>query len=229
MEGTFAPRWFTLLVIAGLIGAVEILTNSQTSYCRRDGGWPGTRCHHGAGVRRDRRDSSRVLRSATVLVTGFSLAVACVIFVGVPDCGWLLDHRRGRPGTRRPRRRRGGPDRRIGQRRHPPGPGRRRRVHPTAVHRLPAPDLGLGNPHLDAPPRILVTCSHARRTPDCKRRASRAVRQRHVLRCVLRPAAPTTTSTQRCAVAAPPTRAPRARRSTQSTRPVPLQNPTPGS
>jgi hypothetical protein len=44
----------------------------------------------------------------------------------------------------------------------------------TAVHRLPAPDLGLGNPQLDAPPRIPVTCSDVRRTPDSRRRASRA-------------------------------------------------------
>ncbi len=29
MEGTFPPSWFALLVIAGLIGAIGILTNSQ--------------------------------------------------------------------------------------------------------------------------------------------------------------------------------------------------------
>ena len=29
MEGTFPPSWYALLVIAGLIGAIGILTNSQ--------------------------------------------------------------------------------------------------------------------------------------------------------------------------------------------------------
>ena len=71
---------------------------------------------------------------------------------GGHDAG--VDHRRGRPGTRRPRRRGSGPDRRADRGRHPPRPGRRSGVHPAAVHRLPATDLGLGHPCLDAPPRI---------------------------------------------------------------------------
>ena len=64
-------------------------------------------------------------------------------------------HRRRRgTGTRRRRCHRGRADHRAYQRRHPFGAGGRRGVHPAALHGLPAPDLGLGHPGLDAPPRI---------------------------------------------------------------------------
>ena len=69
------------------------------------------------------------------------------------------------PGARRPGRRGGGPDRRAHQRRHTPGTGRRRGVHPAAVHRLPAADLGLVHPGLDAPPRVRVTRRRDEPTP----------------------------------------------------------------
>jgi hypothetical protein len=58
-----------------------------------------------------------------------------------------------------------GPDRRADQRWRAPGSSRRGRVHPAAVHRVPATDLGLGNPRLDAPTRIRVTGHLARGGP----------------------------------------------------------------
>jgi len=76
LEGTFPPSWFSLLVIAGLIGAVGILTNSQILIVGAMVVGPeyGAILSLAFGV--TRRDSSRVLRSAAALVVGFTLAVA---------------------------------------------------------------------------------------------------------------------------------------------------------
>jgi hypothetical protein len=53
LDGTFPPSWYALLVIAGLIGAVGILTKLPDPDCRRDGGRSGIRRHHEPRVRRD--------------------------------------------------------------------------------------------------------------------------------------------------------------------------------
>ena len=75
-DGAFPPSWFALLVIAGLIGAVGILTNSQILIVGAMVVGPeyGAIISLAFGV--TRRDSSRVLRSAAALVAGFALAVA---------------------------------------------------------------------------------------------------------------------------------------------------------
>jgi uncharacterized hydrophobic protein (TIGR00271 family) len=75
-EGTYPPSWFALLVIAGLIGAVGILTNSQILIVGAMVVGPeyGAILSLAFGI--TRRDSPRVLRSAAALVTGFILAVA---------------------------------------------------------------------------------------------------------------------------------------------------------
>jgi uncharacterized hydrophobic protein (TIGR00271 family) len=75
MEGTFPPSWFALLVIAGLIGAVGILTNSQILIVGAMVVGPeyGAIMSLAFGV--TRRDTARMLRSAAALVAGFGLAV----------------------------------------------------------------------------------------------------------------------------------------------------------
>jgi uncharacterized hydrophobic protein (TIGR00271 family) len=82
-EGTFPPSWFALLVIAGLIGAVGILTNSQILIVGAMVVGPeyGAILSLAFGV--TRRDSSRVLRSAAALVIGFSLAVAGALLLSL--------------------------------------------------------------------------------------------------------------------------------------------------
>jgi uncharacterized hydrophobic protein (TIGR00271 family) len=83
LEGTFPPSWFALLVIAGLIGAVGILTNSQILIVGAMVVGPeyGAILSLAFGV--DGRDSSRVLRSVAALVVGFTLAVAGALLLSL--------------------------------------------------------------------------------------------------------------------------------------------------
>jgi uncharacterized hydrophobic protein (TIGR00271 family) len=83
MEGTFPPSWFALLVIAGLIGAVGILTNSQILIVGAMVVGPeyGAILSLASGV--TRRDSSRMLRSAAALAVGFALAVAAALLLAL--------------------------------------------------------------------------------------------------------------------------------------------------
>ena len=83
LEGTFPPSWFSLLVIAGLIGAVGILTNSQILIVGAMVVGPeyGAILSLAFGV--TRHDSSRVLRSAAALVVGFTLAVAAALVLSL--------------------------------------------------------------------------------------------------------------------------------------------------
>ena len=75
LEGTYPPSWFTLLVIAGLIGAVGILTNSQILIVGAMVVGPeyGAILSLAFGV--IRHNSSRVRHSAAALVIGFTLAM----------------------------------------------------------------------------------------------------------------------------------------------------------
>jgi|SRR6185437_974007 uncharacterized hydrophobic protein (TIGR00271 family) len=75
LDGTFPPSWFVLLVIAGLIGAVGILTNSQILIVGAMVVGPeyGAILSLASGL--TGRDSSRVRRSAAALAVGFTLAM----------------------------------------------------------------------------------------------------------------------------------------------------------
>jgi uncharacterized hydrophobic protein (TIGR00271 family) len=74
-DGTFPPSWYGLMVIAGLIGAVGILTNSQILIVGAMVVGPeyGAILSLAFGV--IRHDSSRVRQSAVALVIGFAIAV----------------------------------------------------------------------------------------------------------------------------------------------------------
>ena len=91
MEGTFPPSWFGLLVIAGLIGAIGILTNSQILIVGAMVVGPeyGAIISFAFGV--TRRDTARVARSAAALVIGFSLAVACALLLSLTIRGAGLE------------------------------------------------------------------------------------------------------------------------------------------
>jgi len=83
LEGTFPPSWFALLVIAGLIGAVGILTNSQILIVGAMVVGPeyGAILSLAFGV--TRCDSSRMFRSAAALAIGFALAVAGALLLAL--------------------------------------------------------------------------------------------------------------------------------------------------
>jgi uncharacterized hydrophobic protein (TIGR00271 family) len=83
LEGTYPPSWFTLLVIAGLIGAVGILTNSQILIVGAMVVGPeyGAILSLSFGV--TRRDFSRVAGSARALGIGFALAVAGALLLAL--------------------------------------------------------------------------------------------------------------------------------------------------
>jgi uncharacterized hydrophobic protein (TIGR00271 family) len=75
LDGTFPPSWYELLVIASLIGAVGILTNSQILIVGAMVVGPeyGAITSFAFGV--NRHNPSQMLRGAAALVVGFGLAV----------------------------------------------------------------------------------------------------------------------------------------------------------
>ncbi len=83
LEGTFPPSWFALLVIAGLIGAVGILTNSQILIVGAMVVGPeyGAILSLAFGVTRG--DLCRIRRSAAALAAGFGFAVAAALLLAL--------------------------------------------------------------------------------------------------------------------------------------------------
>jgi uncharacterized hydrophobic protein (TIGR00271 family) len=100
MEGSFPPSWFGLLVIAGLIGAIGILTNSQILIVGAMVVGPeyGGILSLAAGVLR--RDSTRVWRSVAALVFGFALAVLAALLLSLVIRGAGLEPRAYHLGIR---------------------------------------------------------------------------------------------------------------------------------
>jgi len=100
LEGTFPPSWFALLVIAGLIGAVGILTNSQILIVGAMVVGPeyGAILSLAFGV--TRRDFSRARRSAAALAIGFTLAVAGALLLALIIRGAGLEPRAYALGVR---------------------------------------------------------------------------------------------------------------------------------
>jgi uncharacterized hydrophobic protein (TIGR00271 family) len=83
LEGTYPPSWFALLVIAGLIGAVGILTNSQILIVGAMVVGPEYGAILSLAFGLLRRDSSRARQSATALVIGFVLAVIAALLLAL--------------------------------------------------------------------------------------------------------------------------------------------------
>ena len=82
-EGTFPPSWFALLVIAGLIGAVGILTNSQILIVGAMVVGPEYGAILSLAFGAVRRDASRAAHSAAALVIGFTFAVAAALLLAL--------------------------------------------------------------------------------------------------------------------------------------------------
>ena len=83
LEGTFPPSWFALLVIAGLIGAVGILTNSQILIVGAMVVGPEYGAILSLAFGATRRDWYRVRSAALTLTAGFSLAVVAALVLAL--------------------------------------------------------------------------------------------------------------------------------------------------
>jgi uncharacterized hydrophobic protein (TIGR00271 family) len=81
-DGTFPPSWFMLLVIAGLIGSVGILTNSQILIVAAMVVGPEYGAIMSLAFGITTRDRSRVLSSTAALLLGFGLAVIGSLLLG---------------------------------------------------------------------------------------------------------------------------------------------------
>ena len=83
LGSTFPPSWFALLVIAGLIGAVGILTNSQILIVGAMVVGPEYGAILGLAFGVTGRDYSRVRSSAAALAGGFALAMVCALLMSL--------------------------------------------------------------------------------------------------------------------------------------------------
>ena len=82
-EGIYPPSWFSLLVIAGLIGAIGILTNSEILIVGAMVVGPEYGAILSLAFGATRRDSSQVARGAAALVIGFGLAVVAALLLSL--------------------------------------------------------------------------------------------------------------------------------------------------
>jgi uncharacterized hydrophobic protein (TIGR00271 family) len=100
LEGSFPPSWFVLLVIAGLIGAIGILTNSEILIVGAMVVGPeyGAILSLASGV--TRRDWTRVRRSVFALLIGFTLTVVAALLLSLIIRGAGLEPRAYRLGFR---------------------------------------------------------------------------------------------------------------------------------
>ena len=82
-NGRFPPSWYALLVIAGLIAAVGLLTNSQILIVGAMVVGPEYLAIVALAYGVIRRESGLVRKSATALLVGFALAVAAALLLSL--------------------------------------------------------------------------------------------------------------------------------------------------
>jgi uncharacterized hydrophobic protein (TIGR00271 family) len=78
-RGTYRAAWFVLLAIAGLIGAVGILTNSQILVVGAMVVGPEYGAMIGVALGIDKRDTVPIRRGLNALLFGFALAIAVTL------------------------------------------------------------------------------------------------------------------------------------------------------
>ncbi len=81
--GQYPPSFFALLVIAGLIGAVGILTNSQILIVAAMVVGPEYGAIMATALGIDKRDRGAIRRGLTALVAGFAIAVLATLVFGL--------------------------------------------------------------------------------------------------------------------------------------------------
>jgi uncharacterized hydrophobic protein (TIGR00271 family) len=78
-RGTYRPSWYMLLAIAGIIGAVGILTNSQILVVGAMVVGPEYGAMIGVALGIDKRDADPIRRGLYALLFGFALAIAVTL------------------------------------------------------------------------------------------------------------------------------------------------------
>jgi uncharacterized hydrophobic protein (TIGR00271 family) len=78
-RGTYRPSWYALLAIAGIIGAVGILTNSQILIVGAMVVGPEYGAMIGVALGIDQRDGMPIRRGLNALLFGFALAIAVTL------------------------------------------------------------------------------------------------------------------------------------------------------
>jgi uncharacterized hydrophobic protein (TIGR00271 family) len=92
-RGTYAPSWFALLIIAGLIGAVGILTNSQILVVGAMVVGPEYGAMISVALGIDKRDRTPIRRGLTALFVGFLLAIVVTLLFSLVIRGLDLQPR----------------------------------------------------------------------------------------------------------------------------------------
>jgi uncharacterized hydrophobic protein (TIGR00271 family) len=82
-DALYAPRFYALLAIAGLIGAIGILTNSQILIVGAMVVGPEYNAIMGVALGLDQRSRRPVLRGALALLAGFSAAIVITLLFGL--------------------------------------------------------------------------------------------------------------------------------------------------
>ncbi|MET8101726.1 DUF389 domain-containing protein [Streptomyces sp. NPDC005236] len=92
-QGTYAPSFYLYLVVAGLIGAVGIVTNSQILIVAAMVVGPEYGAIVSVALGIDRRSGRRVREGLTALTAGFALAIAVTFLFGLVIRGFGLESR----------------------------------------------------------------------------------------------------------------------------------------
>ena len=100
LEGSYPPSWFVLLVIAGLIGAIGIVSNSQILIVGAMVVGPEYGAILSLAFGLIGRDSARIWRSVAALVAGFALAVAFALLLSLVIRAGGLESRAYQAGIR---------------------------------------------------------------------------------------------------------------------------------
>ena len=82
-DAVYAPSFYTLLIIAGLIGAVGILTNSQILVVGAMVVGPEYNAIMAVALGLDKRSTRPVMRGALALLAGFSAAIVITLLFGL--------------------------------------------------------------------------------------------------------------------------------------------------
>ena len=99
-RGTYRPSWFALLAIAGIIGAVGILTNSQILVVGAMVVGPEYGAMIAVALGIDKRESAPIRRGLNALLFGFALAIAVTLLFSLVIRAFDLEPRAFELGIR---------------------------------------------------------------------------------------------------------------------------------
>jgi uncharacterized hydrophobic protein (TIGR00271 family) len=99
-RGTYRPSWFALLAIAGIIGAVGILTNSQILIVGAMVVGPEYGAMISVALGIDKRDQVPIRRGLSALVVGFLLAIVVTLLFSLVIRAFELQPRAFEAGIR---------------------------------------------------------------------------------------------------------------------------------